>query len=514
MAIERRLTEIAGPVGREAAHRPLAQRPGGHRRGHARARSRPRGQGPAARADADPRGAGRAPPRLGDARLHPPAAGTAGLPLAPPAGALLEAPPRSPALQLLPHLHGRPAARRGRAGRRELRHEQDVRGSGAGLRGNRRELDGRGVEPGFRARLPRGRRHLLDPPVAARRGDRALVEPGVRLLRGGGRLHARGRASCRRRRTRTPRSCCAPRRRAWCPTSSPSTACSTACRSPTTRTSRRTRSRSSTPWTRSSCACARPPTCSTGITFHRERMAAAASDEFLAATDVADALVRAGRALPRGSRNRRRAWSARAVERGKQPVRAQRRRARRAGAAAGRLAARSAAARELARVEGLGGRHLAGPGARSARAGPARARRGVELTRPLGREFYARPVHEVARDLIGCIVQPRRYRRPDRRDRDLPRVRARLSRPRRPDRAHPGAVRPAGPRLRLPLVRRPRAAQCGRRGGGRGVGGADPGARAARGPRPDAGAARSRARARTSARARASSRRRSASGST
>ncbi len=174
--------------GREAAHRPVAQRPGGHRRGHARARSRPRGQGPGARADANPGGAGRAPPRLGAPRLHPPAAGPAGLPLASPAGPLLEAPPRSPALQLLPHLHGRPAARRGRAGRGELRHEQDVRGSGAGLRGNRRELAGRGVEPGLRAGLPLGRRHLLDPPVAARRGDRALVEPGVRLLRGGGRL--------------------------------------------------------------------------------------------------------------------------------------------------------------------------------------------------------------------------------------------------------------------------------------------------------------------------------------
>ena len=31
MAIERRLTEIVGPVGRQAAHRPLAQRPGGDR---------------------------------------------------------------------------------------------------------------------------------------------------------------------------------------------------------------------------------------------------------------------------------------------------------------------------------------------------------------------------------------------------------------------------------------------------------------------------------------------------
>ena len=33
MAIERRVTELAGPVGGQAAHRALAQRPGGHRRG-------------------------------------------------------------------------------------------------------------------------------------------------------------------------------------------------------------------------------------------------------------------------------------------------------------------------------------------------------------------------------------------------------------------------------------------------------------------------------------------------
>ena len=40
--------------------------------------------------------------------------------------------------------------------------------------------------------------------------------------------------------------------------------------------------------------------------FDRDRMASAASDEFIAATDVADQLVRAGRAVPRGARHRRR----------------------------------------------------------------------------------------------------------------------------------------------------------------------------------------------------------------
>ena len=68
----------------------------------------------------------------------------------------------------------------------------------------------------------------------------------------------------------------------------------TACRSPTGRTCRRTRSRSSTPPTRSSSACGRSTGCSPGIAFDRERMAAAAADEMAAATDVADLLVRRG----------------------------------------------------------------------------------------------------------------------------------------------------------------------------------------------------------------------------
>ena len=50
------------------------------------------------------------------------------------------------------------------------------------------ELDRRGLQPRLRARLPVGRGHLRDPPVAPGRGDRALVERGVRLLRGLGRL--------------------------------------------------------------------------------------------------------------------------------------------------------------------------------------------------------------------------------------------------------------------------------------------------------------------------------------
>ncbi len=73
------------------------------------------------------------------------------------------------------------------------------------------------------------------------------------------------------------------------------------------------------------------------------------------------------------------------------------------------------------------------------------------------------------------------------------------------------AVRRARDGLRLPLVRRPRAAERGLRGRADGRRGPAAGARAARGRRRDARAPRARAAARTSARGPASSRRRSAS---
>ena len=75
------------------------------------------------------------------------------------------------------------------------------------------ELDRRGLQPRLRARLPLRGDRLRDAPLAARRRDRALVEPGVRLLRARRRLRLRARASCRRRRTPTRPSCCAASRR-------------------------------------------------------------------------------------------------------------------------------------------------------------------------------------------------------------------------------------------------------------------------------------------------------------
>ena len=90
MAIERRVTEFAGPVG-EAAHGPVAQRPGGDRHRHVRARPRARDGRPRDVPDGDAGRPGRGAPRLADARLHPPPTRPAGVPVPPPAGLLLDA---------------------------------------------------------------------------------------------------------------------------------------------------------------------------------------------------------------------------------------------------------------------------------------------------------------------------------------------------------------------------------------------------------------------------------------
>ena len=77
------------------------------------------------------------------------------------------------------------------------------------------ELDRRRLQPRLRPRLPLGGLGLRDAPLPARRGDRPLVEHRVRLLRARARRSPRARASCRRRRTPTRPSCCAPRRPGW-----------------------------------------------------------------------------------------------------------------------------------------------------------------------------------------------------------------------------------------------------------------------------------------------------------
>ena len=104
-------------------------------------------------------------------------------------------------------------------------------------------------------------------------------------------------------------------------------------------------------------------------------------------------------------------------------------------------------------------------------------------------DFYERPVLEVARRADRLRRRARRGRRRDRRDRGLPRDRACLPCLRRADAAHQHPVRGARTRLRLSLLRHPRAAERRLRARGGRRGGPDPRAGAAGGGRADACAA-------------------------
>ena len=158
MAIERRLTELVGPVGGKL-----------HTAGRGTTRSRPTWrcsfvrrrtgtQALARRAHGGPRRPRRAAPGLADAGLHAPPARAARLPVAPPARVLLDVPPRPRALRLLPPLDRRrcrsarersPASTGTRAGRRSRR--SSASNSVA------RELARRRLQPRLRARLSSAR---------------------------------------------------------------------------------------------------------------------------------------------------------------------------------------------------------------------------------------------------------------------------------------------------------------------------------------------------------------------
>ena len=73
-----------------------------------------------------------------------------------------------------------------------------------GFARRRAELDRRRLQPRLRPGLPRRRRDLRDAPLAPGRRDRAVVQRGVRLRRAARRLVERARRSCPRRRTPTP----------------------------------------------------------------------------------------------------------------------------------------------------------------------------------------------------------------------------------------------------------------------------------------------------------------------
>ena len=183
MAIERRLTELAGPGRRQAPHRAVAQRPGRHRRRDAGARARARRAVAAARAD-------------GARWSSWPSATSTGR--CPGYTHLQRAQPVYLSHHLLAYFW---------KFRRDLQRfsfcltatDDLPLGAGAlagvnfdtsrmfvaqelGLRRHRRELARRRLQPRLRARLPERGRHLRRAPVPARRRDRALVDRRVRVL--------------------------------------------------------------------------------------------------------------------------------------------------------------------------------------------------------------------------------------------------------------------------------------------------------------------------------------------
>ena len=317
MAIERRLTEIVGPLGGKLHTGALAQRPGRDRRGAVRARRTRRGAERAAGALME-RAASSWPSATATGRC--------------PATRTCSAPSPSTSAHHLLAYFWMLAARRAALRSSRVGATASCRSAPARWPGVNWDIDRGAVAA--RARLRRGRRRTRSTrsPTATscsttsppRRPARCTSRGSApRSCSGRARSSAsassptrspRARASCRRRRTPTRPSCCAPRRRGSPRASStlhgvmhgaaahlqqgPAGGQGAAVR----------RGRHARALPRGGRAG-----CSAGSSFDRERLAAAAADEMLAATDVADLLVRKGvpfreahgdrrRAGPRGAR--------------------------------------------------------------------------------------------------------------------------------------------------------------------------------------------------------------------
>ena len=163
------------------AHRPFAQRPGGHRHPPLPARCHRRHPRPD---QGLPLGAGRSGrERSGDAdaRLHPPAGRPAGDLRPPHAGLFRNVRPRCRALRRCPQAHQPPAARRRRAGRHDLPDRPRIRRRTTRLRRRLRKLARCRFRPRLRHRIHRRLRAADDahqPPVG-RTGH--VDEPARRL---------------------------------------------------------------------------------------------------------------------------------------------------------------------------------------------------------------------------------------------------------------------------------------------------------------------------------------------
>ena len=226
MAIERRVTELAGPVGGKlhtarSRNDQVATDVAMFVRAHAQRRvERIDAAGAARCVDA-----GGGAPRLADARLHPPPARPAGLPEPPPARVRAGCCPRPRPVRRRRVRDRRAAARRRRARGRELRHRP--RAAWRASSGSRRWPRTRST-PSPTATSCSTIWRPRPPARPTCRGSaprsccgRARSSASARSPTPG----RRARRSCPRRRTPTPPSCSAPRRRASPPTWSRSTAC-------------------------------------------------------------------------------------------------------------------------------------------------------------------------------------------------------------------------------------------------------------------------------------------------
>ena len=237
----------------------------------------------------------RAARRLAAARLHAPAARPAGLPRPPPAGLLLDAASAiaSAFASSRSQVDELPLGAGALAGV-NFDTDRAMVADELGFVGRRAELDRRRVQPRLHPRLPRRRAR------PARRTSRASAPSsscGRARSSASSSCPTPGRAaarSCRRRRTPTPPSCCAPRRRA-------SSAHLAALHGvlhalPLTYNKDLQEDKEhlfdAVDTLRLCLAAAARDV--RGASFNRERMAAAASDELIAATDLADLLVRRG----------------------------------------------------------------------------------------------------------------------------------------------------------------------------------------------------------------------------
>ena len=428
MAVERRLTELVGPLGGKLhTGRSRNDQVATDLALYVRERSARARELIAALMERllDAR---RGPPRLADARLHPPAARPAGLPRPSPARLLLDAaratrsgsptPPRAAAA--MPLGSGALAGLNWDLDREATAAELGFDGAGA-------ELDRRGLQPRLRARLHVRGDRLRDPPLAARQRDRALVEPGVRLLPSRRRRlllrlepHAAEEEPGRRRaaagEVAAGRGLADDARRACC----------TPCRSPTRKDLQEDKEALFDAVDTIELCLEAAERLLAGLSFDRERLAAAAGDEMVAATDVADLLVRRGMPFREahgvvGGLVRRRSSSGRALSEldaggARRALRAARRRVLR-GPARGLVAGLEAVGRrDLGRARSPSSWRPRGRRLATTRAGRRLERARTGVLRPLGAP--ASPG-----DLIGCelrvggvggvIVETESYERDD-----------------------------------------------------------------------------------------------------